>query len=420
MKIRPLPPSIALACVAALTTGCGLVPGTGSETRTVQIWLMKDSVSDEFLDRFTAEYEKEHPAVELEISFQEWTGIGKKVNAALDGKNTPDIIEVGNTQVSQYAESDGLMDLTLESVRDLGSDEWLEGLKAPGNINGSQYGIPWYAANRVVIYNKDIFADAGITKLPKTRAQWLEMTEELNTGGTQGIYLPGQDWYTLAGFVWEDGGDLAVERAGSWEGMLHTKEALRGMDYYKKLQALGKGPKDADERTPPQTGEFAKGNVAQLIDIPAAAGVIEKANPQLKGKLGYFSVPGKTAAKPSAVFTGGSDLIIPEKAKRRSDAVEVVKALASERWQTDLAKTMSYVPNKESLAAVIQGQEATAAMAAGAVAKGSQASPNSPQWANVEVDNPIKPFMSKVLQGGDPARAAREASDRITTLLSPG
>ncbi|MFI1395779.1 extracellular solute-binding protein [Streptomyces sp. NPDC020681] len=416
MTNRSLALSVVLVSALALS-GCGVIPGTGSETRTVSIWLMKDSVSDDFLERFTTAYENDNPSVNLEVTFQEWTGIGKKVTAALEGEDGPDIIEVGNTQVAQYAESNALMDLTLESVRDLGNEQWLPGLAEPGSINGSQYGIPWYAANRVVIYNKQLFADAGIKQPPKNRAQWLSACERLNRGGVQGIYLSGQDWYTLSGFIWDEGGDLAVDSGGEWRGALDTPAALRGMAFYKTLQSYGEGPKNADEQTPPQAEVFAKGDVAQIIAVPSAATVIEKANPELKGLLGFFPVPGKSANRPGAVFTGGSDLIIPENARERSAAIEVVKALAGEQWQTDLARTMHYVPNKTTLAGVIEGEESTAAMAAGA-ARG-RATPNSPQWAEVELDNPIKPYMTAVLQGREPARAARQASERITAALAP-
>ncbi|MBT2388460.1 extracellular solute-binding protein [Streptomyces sp. ISL-1] len=408
---------LSVLLVSALTLGgCGIIPG-GSETRTVRIWLMKDSVSDGFLKRFITAYERDNPAVRLEFTFQEWTGIGKKVTAALESDKAPDVIEVGNTQVAQYAESDALRDLTLESVRDLGNEEWLPGLAEPGSVNGSQYGIPWYAANRVVIYNKDLFADAGISRPPRTRAQWLKDCERLNRDGTQGIYLSGQDWYTLAGFIWDEGGELAVDQGGEWQGTLDTLAALRGMAFYKKLQAHGGGPRNADEETPPQAEVFARGDVAQMIAVPSAATLIEKYNPDLRGKLGFFPVPGKTAAAPGAVFTGGSDLIVPENARERAAAIEVVKALAGERWQTDLARTMNYVPNKSTLAGVIKGEESTAAMAAGA-ARG-RATPNSPQWADVEADNPIKPYMTAVLEGKDPGRAARIASARITEALAP-
>ncbi|MGW7465505.1 extracellular solute-binding protein [Streptomyces xantholiticus] len=415
MKKRSFALPTALVCAVTLG-GCGVLPG-GSQKTAVDIWLMQDSVSDEFLERFTSAYEKEHPSVELNVTFQEWTGIGKKVMAALESDDAPEVIEVGNTQVAQYAQSDALRDLTLEAVRDLGSEEWLPGLAEPGSINGSQYGIPWYAANRVVIYNKDLFAAAGITEPPKNRDEWLEISEKLDGNGVQGIYLSGQDWYTLAGFVWDEGGQLAVEKGGDWEGALHTKAALRGMAFYKELQSHGDGPKGADEVTPPQANVFAKGDVAQIIAVPSAVPAIEKTNPALKGKLGFFPVPGKTAEAPGAVFIGGSDLIVPENARERSAGVDVVKALASEKWQTELALTMNYVPNKTTLAGVIEGNEGTAAMAVGA-AQG-RATPNSPQWAAVEADNPIKPYMTAVLQGQDAVREARAASGRITAALRP-
>lgn len=417
MKNRILAGAVALVSSVALG-GCGYFSDSGSGGRTVTVWLMKDSVSQGFLDKFTASYEEEHPSIELEFKIQGWSDIGPKIITALKGDDAPDVIEVGNTQVAQYAESGGLRDLTLESMRDLGSDDWLPGLAQPGSINGVQYGIPWYAANRVVIYNKEIFEQAGVETPPKTRDAWIEASERLNTNGNQGMYLAGQNWYVLAGFIWDEGGELADENGGDWEGALASPEALKGMRFYKELQALGDGPLDADEEKPPQTDVFAEGDVAQIIAVPGAASLIEQKNPELKGKLGYFPIPGKTAKSPGSVFTGGSDLIVPKNAGQRSAGIEVVKALASEKWQTELARTMSYVPNKPSLAHVIEGEEGTAAMAVGATR--GRATPNSPQWAAVEAENPIKPYMTVVLQGGDPAEEAEAAAERITALLAGG
>ncbi|GGN57866.1 lipoprotein [Streptomyces albiflavescens] len=411
---------LAVVCVAAsLLTACGVLPEGGTDRRTVTVWLMKGSASKDFLKRFTADFERRHGDLRLDIRIQEWTGIGEKVQAALkrEDKGAPDVIEVGNTQVAQYVDGGGLSDLTLESMRDWGMNDWLPGLAEPGRFNTRQFGIPWYAANRVVIYRKDLFARAGVKQPPKTRDEWLADTERLNSSGNQGIYLAGQDWYTLAGFIWDEGGDLAKKAsAGTWEGTLQTPAALRGMDFYRRLQALGKGPVDADEEHPPQAGVFAKGRVAQLVAVPGLAQAIERANPALKGKLGFFPVPGRTAAEPGAVFTGGSDLVVPKNTNDRPGATAVVAALAGATWQTELARTMSYVPNKTTLAGAVAGDEGVAAMAAGA-AQG-RATPSSPQWAAVEADNPIKAYMTKVLAGSDPTTEARRASDRITRALA--
>jgi N,N'-diacetylchitobiose transport system substrate-binding protein len=395
-----------------------MLPG-GHERKTVTVWLMKDSASKEFLRRFTEDFERTHKDLRLDIRIQEWTGIVDKVRAALkdDSGDGPDVIEVGNTQVPLYADGGKLADLTLESMRDWGKDKWLPGLAQPGKDGNAQYGIPWYAANRVVIYRKDLFEAAGVTRPPKTREEWLADTEKLNSGGNQGIYLAGQDWYTLSGFVWDEGGDLARQKDYRWEGALDTPAALRGMDFYRRLQALGRGPADADEEHPPQAGVFAGGKVAQIIAVPGLAQSIMRQNPDLKDQLGFFPVPGKTAARPGAVFTGGSDLVVPAGTEDQFAATAVVGALVGAKWDTELARTMNYVPNKTTLAGAVAGEEGVAAMAAGA-AQG-RATPSTPQWADVEADNPIKEYMTRVLQGADPATEARRASAKITAELAP-
>ncbi|CAM5731277.1 Lipoprotein OS=Streptomyces fumanus OX=67302 GN=GCM10018772_56180 PE=4 SV=1 [Streptomyces fumanus] len=403
---------------AALLSGCGLVAREdAAEQRSVTVWLMKDSASKDFVDRFTEEFEGDHPGLDLQVRIQQWTGIGEKVRAALkaDGTGGPNVIEVGNTQVPQYAEDGGLLDLTLESMRDWGLRDWLPGLAEPGQWMSRQYGVPWYAANRVVVYRKDLFERAGITAPPRTQQEWLDITERLDTGGTQGIYLAGQDWYTLAGFIWEEGGELARQRGAVWQGTLDSAAALRGMDYYRRLQALGDGPVDADEEHPPQAGVFAGGQVAQIVAVPGLARAIVEQNPELEGKLGFFPVPGKSAGAPGAVFTGGSDLVVAKNTDAREAAVAVVEALAGEKWNTELARAMNYVPNKKSLAAAVAGEEGVTAMAAGA-ARG-RATPTTPRWGAVEADNPIKEYMTAVLKGGDAATEARRASERVTDLL---
>jgi N,N'-diacetylchitobiose transport system substrate-binding protein len=410
---------IALVCVAcSLLSACGMLPG-GHERTTVTVWLMKDSASADFLRRFTADFERTHKDLRLDIRIQQWTGIVDKVRAVLKGRSGhgPDVIEVGNTQVPLYADGHGLADLTLESMRDWGKDQWLPALADPGRDADGQYGIPWYAANRVVIYRTDLFARAGITRPPRTREEWLADTRKLDSGGDQGIYLAGQDWYTLSGFVWDEGGDLARRKDYRWQGALDSPAALRGMDFYRRLQALGRGPVGADEEHPPQAGVFAAGKVAQIIAVPGLAQTIVRQNPGLKGRLGFFPVPGKTAARPGTVFTGGSDLVVPAATKDQFAATAVVGALVGAKWDTELARTMNCVPNKTTLAGAVAGEAGVAAMAAGAAH--GRATPSTPQWADVEADNPVKEYMTRVLSGADPATEARRASAEITRELAP-
>ncbi|MFF3094945.1 extracellular solute-binding protein [Streptomyces cyaneofuscatus] len=419
MKYRLLAGGSVLVLAAALSACSSPSDSASGDGRTtVDVWLMRDSVSDTFQKEFTADFVKRHPKIDVKIQIQEWDGIGQKITAALASNDAPDVIEAGNTQVAQFAESGGLLDLS-DRKDELNGEDWLSGLAEPGAYEGKQYGIPYYAANRVVVYRTDLFEKAGIdAKEIKTRDQWIDATTQLNKGGTQGIYLPGQLWYALAGFIWDEGGDLATKSGGKWSGALDTPEALRGMAFYEKLQALGKGPKDSDEDDPPQAELMAQGKVAQLISTPGGANVIVEKNPELKGKLAFFPIPGKTSDTPGSVFTGGSDLVVPAAAAHPDEAVTFIKELTGDTWQKKLAVAMSYVPNRTSLASAVAGDPGAAAMAVGA-AEG-HATPNTPGWAAVEAENPIKDYMTAVLTGGDPAKEAAKASQDITRAMNAG
>ncbi|MGW5134834.1 extracellular solute-binding protein [Streptomyces sp. NPDC004135] len=419
MKLRMLAGLSALV-IASGVSACGDGSGSSDDSAgggtAIDVWLMRDSVSAQFQKEFVAGFEAAHPDIDVKVQIQEWDGIGEKVTAALASNDAPDVIETGNTQVAQYAQSGGLLDLS-DRTGELGGEDWLKGLAEPGAFEGRQYGIPYYAANRVVIYRTDLFEKAGVDAASiKTREQWITATEKLNSGGTQGIYLPGQMWYALAGFVWDEGGDLATRSGTTWKGALDTPQALRGMDFYKRLQALGKGPKDSDEAEPPQAEVMAKGQVAQIISTPGGAGVVTENNPELKGKLGFFPIPGKTAERPGSVFIGGSDLVIPAASGKQDAAFTFVKELTGDAWQRKLAAAMSYVPNKTTLADAVASDPGASAMAAGAAV--GRATPNTPGWAAVEAKNPIKDYMTAVLTGADARTEAARASAAITTAMN--
>ncbi|MEU9049402.1 extracellular solute-binding protein [Streptomyces sp. NPDC048384] len=416
-----------LAGVSALVLAGGLSAcggdsdssGESTDGRTtIDVWLMRDSVSAQFQKEFVAGFEAAHADIDVKVQIQEWDGIGEKVTAALASNDAPDVIETGNTQVAQFAQSGGLLDLS-GKVDELGGGNWLKGLAEPGAYEGKQYGIPYYAANRVVIYRTDLFKKAGIDPAAiKTRDQWITATEKLNKGGTQGIYLPGQMWYALAGFIWDEGGDLATRSGDTWKGALDSPEAVRGMNFYEQLQALGKGPKDSDEAEPPQAEVMAKGQVAQIISTPGGANVVLSNNPELKGKLGFFPIPGKTAERPGSVFIGGSDLVIPAASGKQDAAFRFVKELTGDAWQRKLASAMSYVPNKTTLADAVAADPGASAMAVGAAV--GRATPNTPGWGAVEAKNPIKDYMTAVLTGADTRAEAAKASASITAAMATG
>lgn len=95
-----------------------------------------------------------------------------------------------------------------------------------------------------------------------------------------------------------------------------------------------------------------------------------------------------------------------------------IKELTGDAWQKKLAVAMSYVPNRTTLASAVAGDPGASAMAVGAA--NGHATPNTPGWAAVEAENPLKDYMTAVLTGGDAAGEAAKASADITRAMNAG
>lgn len=405
--------------VAACGSGGGEAGGGGREALTV--WVMDGSAPDDWVKRLNEAFEARHEGVEVTMKVQQWNGIQEKITTALSEDSPPDVLELGNTQTAGYAVTGGLADLT-EVRGGLGYGEWNKGMLSSAELDGKLYAAPWYAANRVVIYDRKAYEEAGV-KPPATREEWIGGLRKIqNKTDKQPIYLPGQSWYVFAGFLWDEGGTLAAEDGDRWKGALGSPEAAAAMDFYQELQSYSTAPKDADEATPQQSTDVVpKGEVASWIGLGWEAGGAVKAIEDAGGKadFGYFPIPGKTADQPGHVFFGGSNLAVSERSPDKELAQEWLKMATSEKWMKKYAEATAggLLPNTPG--AQVQPEKGSFAEAMVGSAKVGRITPVTPGWANVETDpNPVKEYMTKVLKGADPEKAGDEADKVITERIN--
>jgi N,N'-diacetylchitobiose transport system substrate-binding protein len=397
-------------------TACGSDGDGGeAESKSLTVWFMDGSAPEQWRKDITAEFEK-NTGAKLEIEIQQWNGIQQKLTTALSESSPPDVFEIGNTQTPAYAVTGGLADLT--DVKDeLGAAQWTKSLNESAVYEGKQYAAPWYFANRVVVYNKDIWNEAGIKGTPKTRAELYEALDKIKKTGKEPLYLPGQNWYVLDGLLIEKGADLVRKDGDGYVSNLDDPKVGEAMEIYKKLQSYSKAPKDKDESTPQQSTVFAKGNVGAMFAMGWEAATAVSTNKKLDGKLGYFTIPGETAQEPGGVFLGGSNLAVAQNSDSPELAREFLKLALSDKYEGALAKANGVIPNKESLHNHLDGN-AVAEAAAPAVPFGGT-TPLIPQWAAVEnTPNPIKSYMTAVLNGKSHQEAAESVESEINKRLS--
>jgi N,N'-diacetylchitobiose transport system substrate-binding protein len=393
-----------------------------SEAKQITVWLMNGSAPPAVIDDVNKQFTADHPGATAKIQIQEWDGIQEKTTTALASNNPPDVLEIGNTLVSKFAASGGLADLTGKKA-DLGGDTWLKGLEEAGTLDGKLYGVPYYAGDRAVIYRKDLFTRAGVTSPPTDRASFVAAADKLQKRfGTDkkfsALYFPGQYWYAALPFIWDEGGDLAVQEGDKWKGALDSAAAQAGLTFLKDVVTkYSKAPVNGNENDNDPAVPLGEGKAAMTIDPGWKVGVVLKAHPELKGKVGVFPIPGKSASKTAPVFLGGSNLAISEGSKAADLAYDWLKILAGEKIQSELAVKGGVIPNSTSLLNLHASDPILSVF--DAAAKNSKFTPNSPNWANVESSTILQDMLVSIFSGkATVAQATAKASEAITKTLN--
>ena len=83
---------------------------------TIRLWLNGGDTPDDFVKFAIAEFNKIHPDVKVTFERQQWTGIVEKLTTALSSSDSPDVIELGNTQAQAFEAANALKDLTAEKA----------------------------------------------------------------------------------------------------------------------------------------------------------------------------------------------------------------------------------------------------------------------------------------------------------------
>ncbi len=392
MRVRYLVAAVlaAILAVAASTASGGTSKGQADK---IVVWLQNDAQNGwpEAVALANRTFKAQHPSVDVDVQYQSWGTHLTKFDAALAGGDPPDVIELGNTEMTKYMAAGAFKSLT-QSVYP-NNKTWLQGLKGSCQYNGKLYGVPYYAGARAVIYRKDQYAKAGVKGTPKSLAEFLADGKKLmkkygKDGGYSAVYFPGKYWYAAMSYVYDYGGQIAVRTGGKWKGTLIV---------------------------------VAKGKVGSLIangwEWPYA--LDEKlGDPSLAPVVGAYPMPSHIKGKFMPTFLGGSDLAIPVSSKNASLAADWIKAFTSTPAESEIAKAGN-IANTTKLLAFNASNPKLAPFAR--AAKYSWFVPTSPNWANVENANVLQNMLVRIATGRASVKAAAtSASNQITRILNTG
>ena len=394
---------------------------TGSgDGGTIRLWLNGEDTKQELVDYAIAEFNKIHPDVTVQFERQQWTGLVEKLTTALSSNDSPDVVELGDTQAQAFEAAGALSDLT-EHKDALGGEDLLQSLVEAGTYDGRFYGVPYYAGARIVVYRTDLLEEAGLS-VPTTLDEFVQTgiaLKEANadTPNFSGIYFPGKYWFAALPFIWQAGGDIAVKDGDAWAGMLASDESIAGLEQVKTIMDQASGaPKDGDESK--DYIAFCNGEIGMLMAPGWKIGQIlneDDGCPEMADKIGAFALPGGTAGETAPVFLGGSNLAVSAKSENQDLALDLIKIMVGAGYQEQFASAGT-IPALKSLLGQVNGDDAAKAQATAAT--NSRFVPSSENWAGIEASTVLPDMLVAIAQGGDVASEAQKANDAIVSQLN--
>ncbi|GHF20036.1 extracellular solute-binding protein [Pseudolysinimonas yzui] len=416
--MRKLALAAAVAASAIVLAGCSTPSGGDGEPAEIRVWLVGADTPQDARDYLIETFEEENPGSTLVIEEQQWTGLVDTLTTALSSSDSPDIVEVGNTQAPAFTSVGAFRDLS-GIYEDLGGDDLLPGFVEAGSYEGTLYAAPYYSGARVVFYNTAQYAQAGV-EVPATLDEYVANAGTIAEAlpGVSGVYWPGQDWYNALPFIWENGGEVAVFDGGEWDAQFSSPESLAGLEQVAEVAASSTAPKDGDETDVwvpfrEQQGATLSAPSWAYWSIIADA---DQAPTALTDTLGYYALPGKDGGA-AQVFAGGSNIAISAKSAHPELAESALKIIFSDEYQGILAAN-GLVPAKTSLGGDVAAATPELAAIIADAAANAKLTPASPKWADVEAARLLQDFFVKIATGGDIEELATQLDLDIEDILN--
>ncbi len=406
--------------------------GTGAatpEAAEITLWLAGSDTPQELRDYLVDTFAKENPGSTLKIEEQSWTDLVTKLTTALpDAENTPDVVEVGNTQSPTFTTVGAFRDLT-PLYAELGGDKLLPSFVEVGKADGKNYALPYYFGSRYMFYRKDIWTAAGLEP-PTTLADFATDVAKLRTDNQSGFALGGQDWRNGISWVFAYGGELAKQDGDQWTSTLSDPKTIEGLKAWQSVYATASNIpaterdvaywdflNDGANGEPPAAATimapgWARWSLGDLIKNDKGEEVRDGMTDT--AKWGIFALPGVDGGV-APVFAGGSNIAISAKSQHPELAENLMRIIFSEEYQTMLAKNGLGPANSDYVSALGDDEFATTMIETAAASK---LTPAAPGWAAVEGAFVYEELFQKIAEGGDVEQLAQQYDEKITPMLN--
>ncbi|MCD5414497.1 MAG: extracellular solute-binding protein [Clostridiales bacterium] len=218
---------------------------------SIRITWDADSGRGKALRKIVDEFENQNP--NISVTLYGGTASGAELLTQILGGDTPEVLQVAYRDVKALGSQGAFMDLSAEFAANKGY--FYEELWNLADLDGQLFGYPWLGHSIQLIYNRTLFAEAGLSGPPDNWEQLYEYAKKLtkDTDGDGkldqfGLSLVGQQHHDITWlfnmFLHQAGGEIVKMENGEEVVALNSPEGLKALEFYYKLLT---------EVTPPDT-----------------------------------------------------------------------------------------------------------------------------------------------------------------------
>jgi multiple sugar transport system substrate-binding protein len=308
--------------ITTLSTGCstnGSGSGTSSSTAKSTVTFIAAQYSNAtapYWAEVVKNFEKANPNIKVNLQVVGWDVITSKISTLISTKQDPDLLNIDS--YAQY-EQDGLL---LDASKIISADllaNFNPALLKGDQTNGVNYALPYVDSVRSLYYNKDIFAQAGISAPPAT---WSDLEKDcLAIKAKTNLPAFGVDMTTYEGqafiayFMIGNGGGWQTN--GKWT--LNSQANIDGITFLNKLVNIDKVvyPAPTAINRDQLMQIFEAGQLGMIETMNAFPTLIKTNSPTLK--YGIAPLPCNDGATPTTLFV--QDSLMAFKSAKYPEAV---------------------------------------------------------------------------------------------------
>jgi multiple sugar transport system substrate-binding protein len=210
------------------------------------------------------------------------------------------------------------------------------------------YGLPLDTNTRVMMYNEEVLAAAGIESPPATFDELRAAADALAGTGVFAFADNSTSGWNVLPWIWSAGGHITDPDVTVATGYLNSAESVAGVQLLVDLYDEGAIPDIilGDEGGTPTSEGLATGLYATILDGPWMFPIFADQFPDFE--LQTALVPAGPGGSISVV--GGESIVLTEASENKAAAAEFMRFLLSEEAQLAMAE-VGQMPVLESLGA---------------------------------------------------------------------